>query len=619
MTLELAVRLLATGLIALVLAWEAICAFRDESAPASPPEEEPRTLQSGGIGTTLPWYLILLAFLLVLLRGPANAMGEIFSLCFSLFLHISVYYALLLPLMPRLRRHISARTCAMLWLLPNYLSLFVIWGSKGLSSAPKWVLRPPKTLIWVLFFLWLAGFAAVLAGKIVSHLAFRRRILRQAVSVTDPDLLALWDEEWARLGVKPGGCRLVRSPAVTTPLSVGLFRRCIRVVLPDRPYAPEELTLILRHELTHVAREDAWAKFFLVFCTAMCWFNPLMWHAMRRSAEDLELSCDEAVLRDADEAQRQRYASLILSTAGDERGFTTCLSASAEALRYRLKSVVQPRRLHSGALTTALIFLLLSMSFGYVSLAYASGTGENLLFHGNAAEEVTLQYSDPDAANIYDLALCHDEAAVCRYLSSLTLDSITGGSPALGSGRRAMFRYRVDGEDYYFTLYDRALLVQDIHGESITYYLADGADWGYLDSLYTVFPDLTVSLCRDDGRESDTLHATLAAVRDSSGALLYENDEGPDAVRGIFGGSLTYETATFAFDAPSAGSIRVTAERWDGTSSYTVALAPGESYRFPAYSAHYTVCAPLLSADGTVLEAEYRFDLGQLDDDGNVC
>lgn len=613
MTLELATRLLATGLIALVLASDALSAFRRDSN-----EGERRAAQSGGIGTTLPLYLILLVLLLVLLRGPANALGEIFSLCFSLFLHISVYYALLLPLLPRLRRRISARACAMLWLLPNYLSLFVVWGSKGLSPAPKWVLRPSKTLIWTLFFLWLAGFVAVLAGKIVSHLVFRRRILRSAVPVTDPALLALWEGEWTRLGAKQGGCRLVISPAVTTPLSVGLFRRSIRVVLPERPYTPEELTLILRHELTHVTREDGWAKFFLSFCTALCWFNPLMWRAMRRSAEDLELSCDEAVLRDADDGARQRYAALILSTAGDERGFTTCLSASAEALRYRLKSVVQPRRLHSGALTTALIFLLLSMSFGYVSLAYASDTGENLLFQGNAAEEVTLQYSAPDAANIHGLALCKDEAAVCRYLSSLTLDSITGGNPVQGSGRRAVFRCRVDGQELYFILYDRALRVYETLGESTTYYLADGTDWDYLDSLYTVFPDLTVSLRQTEQWESHALHATLAAVRDGSGAPLYENDEGADAVRGVFGGSL-YDTATFAFDAAPVGSIHVTAERWDGSSSYTVALSPEESYRFPAYSAHYTVRVPLLGRDGTVMDCEFRFDVGRLDDDGNVC
>lgn len=47
------------------------------------------------------------------------------SMCFSIFLHISLYYTILTPLLPLIRRYISARACAMLWLLPNYLYIMV--------------------------------------------------------------------------------------------------------------------------------------------------------------------------------------------------------------------------------------------------------------------------------------------------------------------------------------------------------------------------------------------------------------------------------------------------------------------------------------------------------------
>lgn len=72
----------------------------------------------------------------------------------------------------------------------------------------------------------------------------------------------------------------------------------------------------------------------------MCWFNPLMWLAMRKSADDLELSCDEIVLEGCSSTTRYQYANLLLKTAGDQRGFTTCLSTTASALRYRLKHVM---------------------------------------------------------------------------------------------------------------------------------------------------------------------------------------------------------------------------------------------------------------------------------------
>ena len=82
-----------------------------------------------------------------------------------------------------------------------------------------------------------------------------------------------------------------------------------RVVLPLRAYTPDELHLIFRHEMIHICRGDSVSKFFLTFCTALCWFNPLMWRAMRNSAEDMELSCDESVLQEADSATRRESAS----------------------------------------------------------------------------------------------------------------------------------------------------------------------------------------------------------------------------------------------------------------------------------------------------------------------
>lgn len=66
------------------------------------------------------------------------------------------------------------------------------------------------------------------------------------------------------------------SPAVSTPLTIGLFKSTTLVVLPTKEYTREELLMIFWHEVVHISREDAWNKFFLMFCTAMCWFNPLM-------------------------------------------------------------------------------------------------------------------------------------------------------------------------------------------------------------------------------------------------------------------------------------------------------------------------------------------------------
>ena len=298
--------------------------------------------------------------------------------------------------------------------------------------------------------------------------------------MTDPEVLSLWEDELANARIAKPKYRLVTSPAVPTPLSIGFFAGTTRVILPDRYYSKEDLLLVLRHELIHICREDSANKFFLVFCAAMCWFNPLMWIAMRRSADDLELSCDETVLLEADPTTRRRYADLILRTAGEEQGFTTCLSASATALRYRLKHIVKPRILRSGAILVGLCFFLLCMSCGYVALAYDASTGAEVIFDGNtpASYEIrSVNYASEE--NSYFLN-CTSDAALSEYLADLPVSRLTGNYSFTESTQRLVIIYHGPQGAFGVTLRDRMLSITPLHeGEShqVDYYLSTPVDW----------------------------------------------------------------------------------------------------------------------------------------------
>ena len=92
-----------------------------------------------------------------------------------MFLHISLYFVLLLLAQPFLRRHLRAGSCALLWLTPNYLYLAM---SSGMVVPPRWVISLPQGLVERLAAVWLAGALVVLGWKIFSHLRFRRWLLR---------------------------------------------------------------------------------------------------------------------------------------------------------------------------------------------------------------------------------------------------------------------------------------------------------------------------------------------------------------------------------------------------------------------------------------------------------
>ena len=439
----------------------------------------------------LPLYLAFLMLVGSLFLGADGAFRLCAGMCACVFFHMAVYDLVLLFLLPLLRRWLSARTCAVLWLLPNYL--YLTQNSIFLPDRPLWVIRVPGGLFRWAALIWAAGACTVLLWRILSHLCFRRRVLGQASYVSDLAALDVWREEVARAGGKAPTRGPMYSPAVRTPLSIGFSRSAVRVVLPEREYAPEQLALIFRHELVHIGRQDCWAKFFLTFCTAMCWFNPLMWLAMRRSADDLELSCDETVLEDASEEERRQYADLLLRTAGDERGFTTCLSASARALRYRLKHVIAPRERALGHVAAGVIFFVLLLTGGYTALAVGGVTGRDAIFSGGTAGYAvnSIYYEDFKGGWSQAEYTCADPEALLDYLSGLELSQVLGFYSFPAGDRSFTATLSGPGAHLYLTLQEDVLEVIPLYASGqARYYRYDSAvDWPLLTSLLAPLPD----------------------------------------------------------------------------------------------------------------------------------
>lgn len=488
MSQEILVRGLGSGVFSLAFAW-VIFSRSDEEGEGRGWEEEGKKYRPYISGCLLPWFFLLITLLGMILYGVAGAAKFTLSMCFGIFLHISVYYLVLIPAIPLFRRSISARACAMLWMLPNYL--YITIQSYMRLPRPGIVISAPGTMVWIIFFIWLVGFLAVFLWKNVEHLIFRRRVLSEAIPVTDPEVLSVWEKVIGDIYRKKPKFRLVSSPEVKTPLSVGLFSRTIRVILPMQSYRPEELELILRHELVHIAREDAWSKFFLVFCTAMCWFNPLMWVAMRKSAEDMELSCDETVLLGADDGVRREYAGILLNNAKDQRGFTTCLSASANAMRYRLKHIAKPSRRRSGALAVGLLFFVLSMTSGYVALAYGGRSGGEILNSFGDFSQYSIRsvgLAEGDASAECEIT---DERAFYEYLSSLTFCELTGNYSFSESERKLDCLLDMPDGTLVITVLDDVIRIVPLgrdHVKSSFYYITDGMDWEFLHTILAAHP-----------------------------------------------------------------------------------------------------------------------------------
>ena len=422
----------------------------------------------------LPFVLLILGAMSRLMLGD-EADPMLFTSLFSVAVSLTVYYVLLALLMPWLRRRISSWACGALWLVPNVL--YILARDNMRLPAPLLVIKTSEGLMSALLGVWFAGFLLIMAWKTAEHLLFRRRVLRNAEKLKVP----LWDEVFGLVCPNRNRPPIYRSREAATPLTIGLLAGNRVVVLPVRDYTDEELRLVLTHEAVHIARCDAASKLALVSVTALFWFNPLVWLAIRRSAEDIELSCDEAVTLGAGEAERRRYADLILSSAGDERGFTTCLSARASSLRYRLRQIMKPAAKRSGALLVGFAAFFLILGCGHIAFAYGGGTGEELIFGG----QDTSLYTVSDGS-------CTDPEGLKDYVASLELMELTEEYDFdLDGVRHRVVIFDAPGDqgkqisvDFYDNIVEfRPLFIKlDLWAEY--YYLPAGTDWELLDSFF---------------------------------------------------------------------------------------------------------------------------------------
>jgi len=157
---------------------------------------------------------------------------------------------------------------------------------------------------------WLAGAIAYLAFVVGQHRRWTRWVTRQT-PVHDPRILKILFEAANMVGYRRR-LELYRTDLLATP---SLFGWCKpRLLLPAaRPFTEAELRLILIHELVHANRGDVLLNWGIIAATALHWFNPLVWFAMRQLRAARELACDEAVIKRLSLDDRKLYGETLIN------------------------------------------------------------------------------------------------------------------------------------------------------------------------------------------------------------------------------------------------------------------------------------------------------------------
>lgn len=173
-------------------------------------------------------------------------------------------------------------------------------GESIVSTAPSVTqpdaapISPLSGPVAVLTLTWLTGMALLLLYSVVSLLRLRRRLVG-AVRLEDNIYLADY---------------------IPSPFVMGLFRP--KIYLPST-LTETERGYILRHEQYHLRRRDHVVKLLSFLALCVHWFNPLVWAAFILAGKDMEMSCDEAVVRELGEDIRADYSASLLSLATGRR------------------------------------------------------------------------------------------------------------------------------------------------------------------------------------------------------------------------------------------------------------------------------------------------------------
>ena len=408
------------------------------------------------------------------LRTRTEMTSYFISVAIDVFLFITIYFTLLFLLLPLLRKYYTARTCATFWLIPVFLLY-----QPYLSLPPKIILYFPGDLLNLLICIWLAGFGIIFVGQVISHICFVRNLKQHSLPMTDEALLNKWESMKEQRNISYP-ISLKYCSVITTPLTVGMWQKKMITYLPEKKFSGEEAELIFSHELWHIQRKDTHTKFFLRFCNALGWIHPFVWFAIKKAEDDLELSCDEAVLRGADSERRKKYAQLLLSIAGDSRGFSTCLSASAKTLRYRLKATVPGKSKKLGLFLLFLVTFLGYLSGGSLGLATVRGTIAELSGRDLAkVADATIWEADGESS-----IMVEDTEELAEYMADLQVEKVlTDYEAAAYESDGQYLSCNVTGSEISFSISDDYLVIYDSDRGRDQYHLCTPTDWEYIESL----------------------------------------------------------------------------------------------------------------------------------------
>lgn len=220
-----------------------------------------------------------------------------------------------------------------------------------------------------LFPIWCLGVAALALVFLVPHIRF---VLanKSAVPVKNDKIL-----DWIGNYHFKRQIQVKQAQGIITPVTYGVINPIILLPKSLKEYKEEQLKLMIVHELTHIKHFDVLWKWLLLLAVSIHWFNPFVWITYILANRDIELSCDETVIRSlSKEISKSSYAMALIGLE-----------------EHKLKFVPIGNSFSENAIEERIIAIMQTKKFTFISLALTVmiTVGTIILFAATSAKAVT--------------------------------------------------------------------------------------------------------------------------------------------------------------------------------------------------------------------------------------
>ena len=192
--------------------------------------------------------------------------------------------------------------------------------SDSLAPNPGDSVNPMQVITTVAGYVWLVGMAAMLVYMLVTYLRVRRKVA-EAVKIEG---------------------NVYECDHVDTPFILGVIRP--RIYLPSS-MSDSDRAFVIAHEQAHLRRLDhVWKPLGFLLLTVY-WFNPLLWLGYILLCRDIELACDEKVIRQLGTDIKKQYSEALINCSVPRRAISACPLAFGEVgVKGRIKSVLNYKK-----------------------------------------------------------------------------------------------------------------------------------------------------------------------------------------------------------------------------------------------------------------------------------